>query len=119
MILATRIDANPLSLRHPCGPAEPGRDANAANLKLRCPRQPEAMFDPEYAAFRAELLALARDGHQLLGRIDEGGAEIDPRAVREFLQRIDRFEEDAIRHRVESVQLWLQRVRCLIRDRTS
>jgi hypothetical protein len=77
------------------------------------------MFDPEYAAFRAALPSLARDGQRLLGRIAEGYLEANPREVDDFLRQIDRLEEEAARYRLEPVQRWLHNVRCLILDKAA
>jgi hypothetical protein len=99
-----------------CAASEPGRDAVGAGTPIGNRGDPVATFDPEYAAFRATLLSLARDGHRLLGRIAEGYSDIDPREVRDFLRRIDRFEEEAARHRAEPVRRWLHHVRSLILD---
>jgi len=119
MIQTPRIDANPMSLRHLCAAAEPGRDTVGSDIPIGCRGDPQTMFDPDYAAFRGAILSLARDGHDLLRRIAEGGTEADPRDVRDFLRRIDRLKEEASRHRAEPVRRWLRQVRCLILDQAA
>lgn len=111
-IQSPRIDANPLSQRQPSPVAEPGRVA--------IPSTPESVSgttsDPEYAELRATLLSLARDGSRLIGRIADDDLEVDSRAVRGFLQRIDQFDVLAADHRIEPVLSWAHHLKCRVLD---
>jgi hypothetical protein len=117
MIQSLRIDATRLSLRHLCAVPKPGRDTVGVAIPTSRRSDPETMFDPEYAAFRAALRTLANDGHRLLGRIAEGHLKADPHAVHDFLRQIDQLEEEAARHHLDPVRRWLHKVRCLILDK--
>ena len=115
-IRSPRIDANRLSQRQQPVVAEPARNP----VWPAVPSTPESVlgttFDLEYAALRATLLSLARDGYRLMDRIAEDNPEVDSRAVRGFLQRIDQFDELAADHRFESVRSWAQHLKCRLLD---
>lgn len=115
-IQSPRIDANPLSQRQPSPVAEPGRNPG----RVAIPSTPESVsgtsFDPEYAELRATLLSLARDGSRLIGRIADDDLEVDSRAVRGFLQRIDQFDVLAADHRIEPVLSWAHHLKCRVLD---
>jgi hypothetical protein len=113
MIRSPRIDANRLTLRQSCAASPPAPDPARAAIPTGLGGDPGAIFDPEYAAFRATLLALAREGHRLLGRIAEGHPEADSRAVRDFLRRLDLFEERAARSGWATPRRWLRNLRGL------
>jgi hypothetical protein len=115
-IRSPRIDANRLSQRQPLAVAKPARNPLWADMPSRPESLSETTFDPEYAALRTTLLSLARDGYCLIGRIAEGNLEVDPRAVRGFLQRIDQFDELAADHRIDPVRSWAQHLKCRVLD---
>jgi hypothetical protein len=119
MIQSPGIDANPLALRHLGAVPGSARDALGIAIPSQRPDEPTALFDPEYAAFRAALLSLARDGHRLLARDAEGRPEASPLAVHDVLRRVDQLEEWAARYGVEPVQRWLQKIRRLILDKVT
>jgi hypothetical protein len=110
------IDANRLSQRQPPAAAEPRRNPVWAAIPDRPVSDSDTTVDPEYAALRATLLSLARDGYRLIGRITEDNLEVDSRAVRGFLQQIDRFDELAADHRIEPVRSWAHHLKCRVLD---
>jgi hypothetical protein len=111
-----RIDANRLSQRQPQAVAELARQPVWTVIPSRHQSVSETTFDSEYAALRATLLSLARDGYRLIGRITEDNLEVDSRAVRGFLQQIDRFDELAADHRIEPVRSWAHHLKCRVLD---
>jgi len=76
----------------------------------------EPSDDPDYAAMRATLLSLAREGHRLLGPIAEPHIPADSRAARGFLQRIDQFEEQLARQGIEPIRRWVHNLKCRVLD---
>jgi hypothetical protein len=115
-IQSLRIDANRLSQRQPPEVAEPERTPVRAALPSRAEIVSDTTFDPEYAALRAKLLSLARDGNRLIARLAGGNPEVDPRAVRGFLQRIDQFDELAADRRIDPVRSWAHHLKCRVLD---
>jgi hypothetical protein len=115
-IQSPRIDAKRLSQRQQPALAEPERNPVWAAIPSRPGSVSDTTFDPEHAALRATLLSLARDGYRLMGRIAEGNLEVDSRAVRGFLQRIDQFDELAADHRIEPVRTWAHHLKCQVLD---
>jgi hypothetical protein len=115
-IQSPRIDANRLSQRQPPAVAEPGRNPVWSAIPSRPESVSDTTFDPEYAALRATLLSLARDGYRLIGRIADDNLEVDSRAVRGFLQQIDQFDELAAEHRIDPVRSWAHHLKCRVLD---
>jgi hypothetical protein len=115
-IQSPRIDANRLSQRQPPPVAEPGRNPVSAAIPSRPESGSNTTSDPEYVALRATLLSLARDGRRLIGRIAEDNLEVESRAVRGFLERIDQFDELAADHRIDPVRNWAHHLKCRVLD---
>jgi hypothetical protein len=111
-----RIDANRLSQRQPQAVAELARQPVWAVIPSRPQSVSETTFDSEYAALRATLLSLARDGHRLIGRIATDHLEADSRAVRGFLLRIDQFDELVTHHHIDPVRSWAHHLKCRVLD---
>ena len=115
-IQSPRIDANRLSQRQPPTVNEPRRNPIWTAIPSRPESVADATFDPEYAALRATLLALARDGYRLIGRIADDNLDVDSRAVRGFLQRIDQFDEVTSEYRIDPVRNWAHHLKCRVLD---
>jgi hypothetical protein len=115
-IQSPRNDANRLSQRQPPAVVKPGRKPVRAAMPSRPESISETTFDPEYAAFRTTLLTLARDAYCLIGRIADDNLDVDSRAVREFLQRIDQFDALAADHRIDPVRSWTRQLKCRVLD---
>jgi hypothetical protein len=115
-IQSPRIDANRLSQRQPSAVAGPRRKPVWAAIPGTPERVLDTTVDPEYAALRATILSLARDGHRLIGRITDDDLNVNSRAVRGFLQRIDQFHELTANHRTDPVRSWAHRLKCRVLD---
>ena len=76
----------------------------------------DSSYDPDYAALRATLLALAREGYRLLGPNPADHAAVDSRAARGLLQRIDQFEEQVARQEMEPIRRWVHKLKCRVLD---
>ena len=76
----------------------------------------EPSDDPDYAAMRATLLSLAREGYRLLGPIAKPHAAVDSRTTRGLLQRIDQFEEQVAKQGMEPIRRWVHNLKCRVLD---
>lgn len=113
-IRSPRIDATRLSLRQRRVAGEPGRNPVWTPLPSAHLSVSEPSDDPDYAALRATLLSLAREGSRLLGPNPQDHAATDPRAARGLLQRIDQFEEQVDRQGMEPVRRWVHALKCRV-----
>jgi hypothetical protein len=118
-IQSPRIEANRLSQRQ----RRAGTDATASPVWAVIPSRgrsvSENYFDPEYAALRATVLSLARDGHHLLTRSARNQYQPDSRALRRLLQRIDRLDEHLAHRGQVPVQRWVHQLKRLLLDRAA
>jgi hypothetical protein len=109
-----------MSQRQPSGTAalERNPDWIAAPGPRSRPGESTAIFDVEYAIFRARLLSLARDGHRLIGRIAKDRPNVNSRAVRGFLKRIDRMDQQAAHRGLEPLRKWVRSLKSRVLDST-
>jgi len=118
-IQSPRIEANRLSQRQRRAGADAAASPVWAVIPSRGRSVSEIFFDPEYAALRATVLSLARDGHHLLNRSARNHSRPDSRALGRLLRRIDRLDLELAHRGGVPVQRWVHQLKCLLLDRAA
>ncbi len=113
------FDAIWLSLRQPATVAEPEHGAVRTTVADSRRSNSEAIFDPDYEAFRATLLSLAQDGHRMFSQMAQGLPEVDTHKVHAFLQRVDQFDEQVALRGLEPLRQWVHHLKRLILDKAA